>query len=1010
MSVGTDPRVGTEFLDYRLEALIGRGGMGVVYRAHDPRLKRDVALKLLAPEYAADAGFRERFLAETERAASLEHPNVIPIHDAGEVDGQLYLVMRLASGGDLKRALDHQSQLEPQRAIAICSQVASALDAAHAEGLVHRDVKPSNVLLDGRGHVYLADFGLSRTLADQVPELDVGHSLGTPAYVAPEQIEGRGSSSAADQYSLACVLHECLTGRPPFPRASDAAVLFAHLEEQPPHVPGLGRIFEVGLAKDPAHRFASCGELVEAARTALGIVERRHRRWPPALAGAGGALLVAALLAFLVARGDGAAGPRTTGRLIGIDPASNSIEHDLSVGNGPVAVAVAADAVWVAHGQEGTVWRVDPRSEDVELRVPARGKPVDLVVSGRRVAVANGPLESNVAVLTSPTGGGESVVSIAPPGFSLGSPRIASRSEEIWIATGDRRVGRLEPVTGMLVRPVAVPRESNEALSAPSAIAAGEREVWVLGDANEREAWLFDSRTGAFIASVPLPFAPTDIAIGAGGVWVTSQLDDTVSRIDPATRRITDTLPVGRGASSIAAGAGAVWVANAIDETLSRIDAKTLGVETVRVNGVPKDIAVAENGVWVVTERAQPSARSDTIAIGVLASCDGAFGYNGDPSFAAAELPLLERGARLRGLKPSDGVDAASIAGTRVELIPACTDDSAKTALAEARRLVEQVGVEMLIGPAQAEEAFVIREYARRRTETTFVGGTAYPQGLTLHDPAPNVFRFSPDGAQWMAALGTYAYHELGWRRVVTLGDDWHFGYHQVAGFAAGFCSLGGTIAEQVWLPLGSADMAFVGRVPRRGVDGYVLGTLPPSSLAFLARSPHLLEEGRVVGGIFMDSVLQVLERPPPVLVGAPLPVTNEAFVRSFRAAFPDLDEPAEIFTYFYYAPAEATLQALEAVDGDLSDSQGRFRAALAELELDAPHGRTSLDERHQAIAPSYVLEAAKRQSGTITWRHVLRVDDVDQTFGGYFRPDGPPLGRDTIDCKRHEPPPWAKR
>ena len=169
MSVGTDPRVGTELLDYRLEALIGRGGMGVVYRAYDPRLKRDVALKLLAPEYASDERFRERFLSETERAASLEHPNVIPIHDAGEVDGQLYLVMRLAGGGDLKKLLAAEEKLEPRRAVEICEQVASALDAAHESGLVHRDVKPSNVLLDRRGHAYLADFGLSRKLSEQAP-------------------------------------------------------------------------------------------------------------------------------------------------------------------------------------------------------------------------------------------------------------------------------------------------------------------------------------------------------------------------------------------------------------------------------------------------------------------------------------------------------------------------------------------------------------------------------------------------------------------------------------------------------------------------------------------------------------------------------------------------------------------------------------------------------------------------------------------------------------------------
>ena len=213
----------------------------MVYRAHDSRLKRDVALKLLTPELAEDRAFRERFLTESELAAALEHPNVVPIHDVGEVDGQLFVVMRLVEEGDLKSLLAREGKLDPRQALAIVSQVAAALDAAHERGLVHRDVKPSNVLVDGRGHAYLSDFGLSRRLADQAVGFDAGLSLGTPAYVAPEQIEGKKAGGRADQYSLACVLYECLAGERPFPRSSEAAVLFAHLEEAPPSLPGLRR-------------------------------------------------------------------------------------------------------------------------------------------------------------------------------------------------------------------------------------------------------------------------------------------------------------------------------------------------------------------------------------------------------------------------------------------------------------------------------------------------------------------------------------------------------------------------------------------------------------------------------------------------------------------------------------------------------------------------------------------------------------------------------------------------
>jgi Protein kinase domain len=272
--------VGTQLAGYRLEEEIGRGGMGVVYRAHDLALERSIALKLLSPNLADDPAFRERFLVESRLAASLDHPNVVPIHDAGEADGQLYLAMRYVEGTDLKRLLRDEGPLEPSRAIAICSQIADALDTAHTRGLVHRDVKPSNVLLDEEEHAYLADFGLTRRLSDQVPDFDAGLSLGTPAYVAPEQIEGKDVDGRADQYSLACLLHECLTGEPPFPRASEAATLFAHLEEAPPAPAGLEDVIPGAMAKDPADRYPSCrGFVADAHRASFAPRRRSRRRW-----------------------------------------------------------------------------------------------------------------------------------------------------------------------------------------------------------------------------------------------------------------------------------------------------------------------------------------------------------------------------------------------------------------------------------------------------------------------------------------------------------------------------------------------------------------------------------------------------------------------------------------------------------------------------------------------------------------------------------------------------------
>jgi serine/threonine protein kinase len=285
MSVSADPCVGSDFLGYRIEAVAGRGGMDVVYRAYYPRLKRTVALKLLAPDLAEDERFRSRFLRESELAASLEHPNVVPIHEAGAEDGQLYLAMRLVEGTDLQRVLAREGALEPRRALALCAQVAAALDAAHERSLVHRDVKPSNVLVDAHGHVYLADFGLIRRLTER-DDPSRGRTVGSVDYVAPEQIRGGEPSSAADVYSLGCLLFHCLTGEAPYRRASDFAVLFAHLEEAPPEAtarnPALPRAIDAVLARalaalDLDHAEDACalldGPTLEAAGGLEGCVD-----------------------------------------------------------------------------------------------------------------------------------------------------------------------------------------------------------------------------------------------------------------------------------------------------------------------------------------------------------------------------------------------------------------------------------------------------------------------------------------------------------------------------------------------------------------------------------------------------------------------------------------------------------------------------------------------------------------------------------------------------------------
>lgn len=267
---------GDQLAGYEIGAVLGRGGMGVVYRAFDARLGRPVALKLIAPEKAQDERFRTRFLGESQLAASLDHSNVVPVYDAGEADGHLYIAMRYVEGTDLRTLLARDAPLDPARSLALVGQVAAALDAAHARGLVHRDVKPANILVTeetGREHCYLSDFGLTRGPDPTGSQSEPAHLSGTVAYTSPEQIAGDLVTAKADVYSLACVLYECLSGHPPFAGRRSMAVLVAHVQEPPPTLPAhpaLGPVLSRALAKEPSDRYATAGEFVEEAVAALG--------------------------------------------------------------------------------------------------------------------------------------------------------------------------------------------------------------------------------------------------------------------------------------------------------------------------------------------------------------------------------------------------------------------------------------------------------------------------------------------------------------------------------------------------------------------------------------------------------------------------------------------------------------------------------------------------------------------------------------------------------------------
>jgi serine/threonine protein kinase len=276
------PRVGTDFAGYQVQGIVGRGGMSVVYQAEHPRLARIVALKVLSVELSEDDRFRERFVRESRLAASLDHPNIIPIYDAGASDDLLYIAMRFVKG-DLKAVIQREGRLRPERLMPVFTQIASALDAAHHLGLVHRDVKPANVLIafssgpDGRDHVYLADFGLTKHANSRSGITGTGQFVGTVDYMAPEQIEGKQVDGRVDVYALGCIAYECLTGRVPFTRDTDAAVIWAHLKEDPPKVssvagnvpPEVDEVIGKAMAKSVEDRYDSCMQLLVALREAL---------------------------------------------------------------------------------------------------------------------------------------------------------------------------------------------------------------------------------------------------------------------------------------------------------------------------------------------------------------------------------------------------------------------------------------------------------------------------------------------------------------------------------------------------------------------------------------------------------------------------------------------------------------------------------------------------------------------------------------------------------------------
>ncbi len=541
--------------------------MGVVYRATHLALDRPVALKVIARQYAADEGFRERFLRESRLAARLDHPAVVPVYDAREEDGELIVAMRLIAGGDLKKRLA-AAPLPPAQAVALLGQVAAALDAAHAAGIVHRDVKPHNVLLEGE-RAYLTDFGLAKALGDS-GVLSGTSIVGTVEYMSPEQWRGEQVGPAADVYSLGCVLYECLTGVVPYGR---------HEGDAEPQMPqGLDRVIERAVAKDPAARYATAGELIEAARAYVdappAVTEvladpadrptgragayapiwasnSRHVGWRDRVAGwprawlvAPAIVVVALIVAALLLLGGG--GP--------------SVSSPIEVARPPLRLAVGVGSVWATSATDGTLSRIDPETRRV-VGAPLR---VERGISG--VAVGQG---------------------------------------SVWVSSPrDSEVLRIDPETQRVAERIDVGGR-------PGAIVFGGGRVWVADDDGGGVTAINAQGGRIFKRGIPPHVAPLRLAVGAGAVWASSASTGAVRRIDLGSASASTPIPVGRGPAGITVGGGLVWVANSRSDSVTRVDpaTRTLVGLPIAVGERPGGIDAGTESVWVANSAAGTVSR-----------------------------------------------------------------------------------------------------------------------------------------------------------------------------------------------------------------------------------------------------------------------------------------------------------------------------------------------------------------------------------------------------------------
>ena len=620
--------------DFRIEGEIGRGGMGVVYRAAQVSLGRPVALKVISETLSDREDFRERFVRESRLAASLDHPNVIPVYAAGEQDGVLYIAMRFVDGTDLRGLLAAEGAFDAARAAGVIAQVASALDAAHERGLVHRDVKPANILVAARGggeHTYLTDFGLTKRTASDSGLTAAGEWVGTLDYVAPEQVRGEQVDGRADIYALGCVLYEMLTGQVPFERDDDIAKLWAHISDDPPSplalapdTPrALAGVAECCMEKDPDDRFETAGQLGRAALAAVpGLADTGARarmaagRRAGAVAGGDGTragatavlppppdprpftrrrvvvsavvLLLACIAAAIVLATGGDDSPDAKPK----GPPVGTIDARVQVGDSPAGVGLENDSAWVANEGDGTLTRINLKRRAV-VGDPIRvGKnPRAVATGGDSVWVANfgGGSVSRVDAVAG------RVRQTIPVG--RGPIDIAVGRDYVWVSTEEGRVVRIDARSGKVVDP-------DIGVKAQGALDLGLGRLWIADriDGTLRVYFIKDGR----ISDAPLSLgdSPSDITVGPRFAWAAVAGDGVIRRLPIVTGEPGEhEIKTGGRPEVLGVSKQGIWVADSERETLYRISRKTgrpLGTP-IKVDEDPSGIAVGREAVWVTS-------------------------------------------------------------------------------------------------------------------------------------------------------------------------------------------------------------------------------------------------------------------------------------------------------------------------------------------------------------------------------------------------------------------------